>query len=315
MFAKILIANRGEIAVRIIRAARSMGISTVAAFSEADAKALHVRLADESFCIGPASPRQSYLNADAIIAAAVASGADGIHPGYGFLSESAAFAGAVEEAGLRFIGPRSETLALMSDKVEARRAAVAAGVPVLPGSDEKIEDQETAHRTARSIGYPVAVKASFGGGGRGMRIVTDETELEEAISAARRESEAAFARSEIFIEKYLLRPRHVEVQILGDDHGNVLQLGDRDCTVQRRHQKLIEEAPAPDIAPDLRGQIRSTALTLARRVNYVGAGTVEFLLDPATSQFYFLEMNTRLQVEHGVTELVTGIDIVEQQIR
>lgn len=314
MFAKILVANRGEIAVRIIAAAQTMGIGTVAVFSEADVGALHVRLADESRCIGPAPARQSYLDIDAIVQAAHESGAEAVHPGYGFLSESPQFAAAVTAAGLTFIGPAPETIALMADKVAARAAAVAAGIPVLPGSGQAVESLEEARTLAERIGFPIAVKANFGGGGRGLRIAANEAGLEAAMDSARREAAAAFGRGEIFLEKYLAKPRHVEVQILGDTHGNIIHLGDRDCTVQRRHQKMLEEAPAPDLAPDLRAALHQAALSLARSVNYASAGTVEFLVDAEAQGFSFLEMNTRLQVEHGVTELVTGIDIVEAQI-
>ncbi len=315
MFSSILIANRGEIAVRIIAAAKTLGIRTIAVYSEADAGALHVRTADAAVCIGPANVRQSYLNIEAVVAAALESGAEAVHPGYGLLSENADFARAVTAAGLVFIGPDADAIATMSDKVAARKAAIAAGVPVLPGSDGAVSGTDEAHRIAREIGFPIAVKASFGGGGRGIRVAATAGELEAAMAAAGREAGAAFGRSEIFLESFLPRPRHVEVQVLGDSHGSVIHLGDRDCTVQRRHQKMIEEAPAPDLPEDMRAAMQSAAVALCRSVNYTGAGTVEFLVDRGAERFAFLEMNTRLQVEHGVTELVTGIDLVEAQIR
>jgi len=315
MFSSILIANRGEIAVRIIAAAKTLGIRTVAVYSEADAGALHVRMADDAMCIGPANARQSYLNIEAVVAAALESGAEAVHPGYGFLSENADFARAVTAAGLAFIGPDADAIATMSDKVAARKAAIAAGVPVLPGSDGAVSGLDEAQVVARGIGFPVAVKASFGGGGRGIRVAAGADELEAAMTAAGREAGAAFGRSEIFLEAFLPRPRHVEVQVFGDRHGSVIHLGDRDCTVQRRHQKMIEEAPAPDLPGDMRAAMQAAAVALCRSVNYAGAGTVEFLVDRQAERFAFLEMNTRLQVEHGVTELVTGIDLVEAQIR
>lgn len=314
MFQKLLIANRGEIAVRIICAAKTLGISTVAIFSEADAASLHVRLADESVCVGPAPARQSYLNIDAVIAAAVESGADAIHPGYGFLSENDQLAARVRKAGLTFVGPDPSVIRMMSDKLSARAAAVNAGLPVLPGTSGTVEDVAKATELAEEIGFPVAVKACFGGGGRGMRVAGDARALEAAMASAIREAGAAFGRAEVFLERYLPRPRHVEVQIIGDAHGNVVHLGDRDCSVQRRHQKMIEEAPAPDLPDGLRSAILAGAVSLGRSVGYTGAGTVEFLVDPAAGDFYFLEVNTRLQVEHGVTELVSGIDIVELQL-
>jgi len=314
MFDTILIANRGEIAVRIISAAQELGIRTVAVYSEADADSMHVRCADESICIGPAPARQSYLDIDAVVEAARACDADAVHPGYGFLSESAAFATAVENAGLTFIGPPPGVMALMGDKVQARAAAIAAGVPVLPGSEETVGGVEAAAILAERIGFPIAVKASHGGGGRGFRVAGDAGALEAAMVSARREAEAAFGRSEIFLERYLVRPRHVEVQIVGDGQGNLIHLGDRDCTVQRRNQKMLEEAPAPDLLPGLRSAVHEAALALTRSVGYVGAGTVEFLIDAEAQSFFFLELNARLQVEHGVTELVTGIDIVEAQM-
>ena len=315
MFKKILIANRGEIAVRIIRACRELGVRAIAVHSQADAGALWTRLADEAVDIGPAPARDSYLNIDRLIAAAKSTGADAVHPGYGLLSESPEFAAAVVDAGLRFIGPSAQVIAVMGDKVEARKAAVAAGLPVLPGSDGVVEGFEDAIIHARRIGWPIAVKASFGGGGRGMRVAHGEDDLKAALEQATREASAAFGRGEIYLERYLVRPRHVEVQVLGDGHGGLIHLGDRDCSVQRRHQKLIEEAPAPALSDGLRARILAAAVTLSKSVGYQGAGTVEFLADVANDAFYFLEMNTRLQVEHGVTELVTGVDIVTAQIR
>ena len=310
----LLVANRGEIAVRIIRAARELGVRTVAIHSDADAGARWVRLADEARRIGPAPVRQSYLDSAAVIGAAVESGCDAVHPGYGLLSESAAFAQAVLDAGLRFVGPSPAAIGAMGDKVTARHAATAADVPVLPGSEGAVADLAQARAAAERVGWPVAVKASFGGGGRGLRIARDAAALEEALTQARGEAGAAFGRDEVFIERYLDRPRHVEVQVLGDSAGNIIHLGDRDCTVQRRHQKLMEEAPAPALPPELRAAMHDAALRLCRHVGYHSAGTVEFLIDRAGRDFFFLEMNTRLQVEHGVTELVTGVDLVTAQI-
>ena len=311
----VLIANRGEIAVRIIRACRELGVRTIAVHSEADAGALWTRLADEAVNIGPAPARDSYLDISRLIAAAKSTGADAVHPGYGLLSESPEFAEAVVEAGLRFIGPSPRVIATMGDKVEARKAAVAAGLPVLPGSDGTVEGFDDAILHARRIGWPIAVKASFGGGGRGMRVAHGEDDLKAALEQASREASAAFGRGAIYLERYLVRPRHVEVQVLGDGHGALIHLGDRDCSVQRRHQKLIEEAPAPALLDGLRTRILDAAVALSKSVGYKSAGTVEFLADVANDAFYFLEMNTRLQVEHGVTELVTGVDIVNAQIR
>ena len=311
----VLIANRGEIAVRIIRACRELGVRAIAVHSEADAGALWTRLADEAVNIGPAPARDSYLDISRLIAAANSTGADAVHPGYGLLSESPEFAEAVVEAGLRFIGPSPRVIATMGDKVEARKAAVTAGLPVLPGSDGTVEGFDDAIVHARRIGWPIAVKASFGGGGRGMRVAHGEDDLKAALEQASREASAAFGRGEIYLERYLVRPRHVEVQVLGDGHGALIHLGDRDCSVQRRHQKLIEEAPAPALPDGLRARILDAAVALSKGVGYESAGTVEFLADVANDAFYFLEMNTRLQVEHGVTELVTGVDIVAAQIR
>ena len=311
----ILIANRGEIAVRIIRACKVLGIRSVAVYSEADAAALHVRQADEAYLLGPAPARDSYLNIDRILEVAREAGVEAIHPGYGLLSENAGFAAAVVAAGLIFIGPDAQVIATMGDKVAARTAARQCGVPLLPGSDGTIDDLALAQQMASAIGFPMVVKACFGGGGRGMRVVHELHGLKAALEEAGRESSAAFGRAEVYLEHYVSRARHVEVQILADNHGHVLHLGDRDCSVQRRHQKLIEEAPAPALSNTLRRALADAAVQLAKSVNYRSAGTVEFLVDADGERFYFLEMNTRLQVEHGVTELVTGIDIVESQIR
>lgn len=313
MFHSLLIANRGEIAVRVIRACRDLNVRTISVFSDADAQALHVRLADDACRIGAAAARDSYLNIDAVIAAAQNSGAEAVHPGYGMLSESAEFARTVTDAGLIYVGPPAEVVAVMGDKLAARAAAQACGLPVLPGAASL--DEADAQRRADEIGYPIAVKACFGGGGRGIRIVHEQSALAAALASAARESMTGFGRAEIYFERYLDRPRHVEVQIVADRYGNVLHLGDRDCSVQRRHQKLIEEAPAPNLPAPLRDEMLRAAVALARSVKYEGAGTVEFLVDRDLTAFYFLEMNTRLQVEHGVTEMVTGQDIVKLQLR
>lgn len=315
MFESILVANRGEVAVRIIRATREMGLRSIAVHSQADAGALWTRIADEAHEIGAAAPRESYLNSVRILEVGRAARASAVHPGYGLLSENPQFARAVADAGMSFIGPSPEAIGLMGDKVAARAAAQACNVRVLSGSDSPIDNAAEALKIAQRVGWPVAVKASFGGGGRGMRIAASERELSEAIDQARREAASAFGRAEVFIERFLPHARHVEVQVLGDRAGNLLHLGDRDCSVQRRYQKLIEEAPAPGLSSSLRARLARAALTLCRSVGYHSAGTVEFLVDVASEEFYFLEMNTRLQVEHGVTELVTGIDIVQQQIR
>jgi acetyl-CoA/propionyl-CoA carboxylase, biotin carboxylase, biotin carboxyl carrier protein len=314
MFESLLIANRGEIAVRIIRAARELRIRTIALFSDADEGALWTRLADEAHRLGPAPAKESYLNVARILEVAHQSRAAAVHPGYGLLSESAQFAQSVCDGGLIFVGPKPATIVLMGDKVEARRAAVACGVPVLNGSETAITSTDEALQLADTIGWPLVVKASFGGGGRGMRVANNAGELGAALQEATREATAAFGRAEVFLERYLLRPRHVEVQVLGDQYGAIVHLGNRDCSIQRRHQKLIEEAPAPGLPASLNARLIEAAIRLCRQVGYESAGTVEFLVDLAHDSFYFLEMNTRLQVEHGVTELVTGIDLVQQQL-
>src|SRR3954447_20192265 len=314
MFRKILIANRGEIAVRVMRACRDMGISPVAVYSEADVEGLHVRMADEAVCIGPPASVESYLNIPAIIAAAKRTNSEAIHPGYGFLAENADFAAAVRDAGLTFIGPTPETMRLMGSKTSARRIAVEAGVPIVPGTVEPLTSFEVAQQTATEFGYPVMLKASAGGGGKGMRLVNRAAELESAFLTARSEAAAAFGNSELYLEKAVERPRHIEIQVFADMHGNVVHLGERECSIQRRHQKVIEECPSPFNDPSLRERMGAAAVQLASKVGYVGAGTVEFLVADATREFYFLEMNTRLQVEHPVTELVTGFDLVREQI-
>jgi acetyl-CoA carboxylase biotin carboxylase subunit len=314
MFRKILIANRGEIAVRIARACRDMGISPIAVFSEADRDALHVRLADEAYEIGPAPSVESYLRIEKIMEVACLSGAEAIHPGYGFLAENALFAQTVVEAGLTFIGPSSEAMRLMGMKTSARRVATEAGVPVVPGTTEPLSSLDEALKVAASFGYPVMLKASAGGGGKGMRFVATEEELQSAFEAAQSEAAAAFGNSEVYLEKAIERPRHIEIQIFADTQGNVVHLGERECSIQRRHQKVIEECPSPINDASLRERMGAAAINAARAVNYTGAGTVEFLVADATREFYFLEMNTRLQVEHPVTELVTGIDLVREQI-
>ena len=314
MFRKILIANRGEIAVRIVRACRELGVTPVAVFSEADSSALHVRMSDEACCIGPAPSSESYLNIEAIIAAAKKCGAKAIHPGYGFLAENAGFARAVTEAGLTFIGPSPEAMEVMGSKTSARRAATAAGVPVVPGTTEPLQSIAGARETAARFGYPVMLKAAAGGGGKGMRQVTGEDELLSAFEAAQAEALSAFGSQEIYLEKVIERPRHIEIQLFADQHGDVVHLGERECSIQRRHQKVIEECPSPINDPSLRERMGEAAIKIAKAVDYIGAGTVEFLFSDATREFYFLEMNTRLQVEHPVTELVTGFDLVREQI-
>jgi acetyl-CoA carboxylase biotin carboxylase subunit len=314
MFRKILIANRGEIAVRIIRACRDLGILPVAVFSELDACALHVRMSDEAYCIGPAPSHHSYLNNEAIIAAAINAGAEAIHPGYGFLAENSEFARAVTSAGLTFIGPTPEAMAIMGSKTTARRAAMAAGVPVVPGTTESLQSYDQARETALELGYPVMLKAAAGGGGKGMRQVAAESELLSAFETAQSEAASAFGDRAIYLEKVVELPRHIEIQIFADSQGNCVHLGERECSIQRRHQKVIEECPSPINDSSLRERMGEAAIRIARAVNYIGAGTVEFLFSDATREFYFLEMNTRLQVEHPVTELVTGLDLVCEQI-
>ena len=314
MFHKILIANRGEIALRIIRACKELGIRTVAVYSTADSESLHVRLADESVCIGPAPSLQSYLNINAIISAAELTDAEAIHPGYGFLSENAAFAEICENCGITFIGPSSESMRLMGDKISARQAVIKEGVPILPGTKEGVSDVNEAVRIAKEIGFPVIIKATAGGGGRGMKIVHSPATLPNAFATARAEAQAGFGNPEVYIEKYCENPRHVEIQVLGDKHGNVIHLGERDCSIQRRHQKLIEEAPSTVSTPELRKAMGEAATRAARAVGYSSAGTMEFLVDK-NNNFFFMEMNTRIQVEHPVTEMVTGVDIIREQIR
>src|SRR5919107_911310 len=315
MFKKILIANRGEIAVRVMRACREMDISTVAVYSEADAEALHVRLADEAHLLGPAPSAESYLRIDRVIDIARGSGAEAIHPGYGFLAENAAFARAVGDAGLVFIGPSPEAMELMGSKTSARRAAEEAGAPVVPGTNDPLESVEQARETAARVGYPVMLKAAAGGGGKGMRLVADESELPSAFDTARSEAASAFSDPSVYIEKAVERPRHIEIQVFADSQGHTVHLGERECSIQRRHQKVIEECPSPIGDPHLREAMGAAAVRIARAADYVGAGTVEFLVSDVTRDFYFLEMNTRLQVEHPVTELVTGFDLVREQIR
>ncbi len=312
MFKKVLIANRGEIALRILRACRELGISTVAVHSTADASAMHVRLADESVCIGPPSATNSYLNAAAILSAAEITGAEAIHPGYGFLAENADFAQMVVEHGFTFIGPSADHIRMMGDKIRAKQAAVELGLPVVPGSGEAVATEREAIAAARAVGFPLLIKAVAGGGGRGMTVVRSNAELKDAVRLARYEARMAFGDDRVYLERFLERPRHIEVQILGDSHGNVVYLGERDCTLQRRHQKLVEEAPSPVLDEAARAAIGERVATAMRSLGYVNAGTIEFLWQDG--EFFFIEMNTRLQVEHPVTELVTGIDIVREQI-
>ena len=314
LFEKVLIANRGEIALRIQRACRELGIKTVVVHSEADTDAKYVKLADESVCIGPPPSRQSYLNVPAIIAAAEVTDAEAIHPGYGFLSENADFAERVERSGFKFIGPTADVIRMMGDKVAAKRAMIAAGVPCVPGSEGALpDDPKEIVKIARSVGYPVIIKASGGGGGRGMRVVHTEAALINAVQTTKSEAAAAFNNPEVYMEKFLENPRHIEIQILADHFGNVVHLGERDCSMQRRHQKILEEAPAPKLTTRLRDKIGDRCAEACRRIGYRGAGTIEFLFED--NEFYFIEMNTRVQVEHPVTELITGIDIVQEQIR
>jgi acetyl-CoA carboxylase biotin carboxylase subunit len=314
MFYKILIANRGEIALRIIRACKELGIGTVAVHSDVDSEALHVKLADESICIGPAASANSYLNMKAIISAAEVTDADAIHPGYGFLSENSEFAEICGNCGINFIGPTPENMRLMGDKIRARQTVTEAGVPILPGTKEGVHSAEEAKKISAEIGYPIIIKATAGGGGRGMKVVHSPASLPNAFAAARSEAQAGFGNPEVYIEKFCERPRHVEIQILADKHGNVIHLGERDCSIQRRHQKLIEEAPCPVLTPELRKKMGDCAVAAARKVGYTSVGTMEFLLDQG-GNFYFMEMNTRVQVEHPVTEMITGVDIIKEQIR
>ena len=314
MFKKILIANRGEIALRVIRACRELGLQTVAVYSEADRESLHVRFADDDVCIGPAASRDSYLNTPRIIAAAEIAGADAIHPGYGFLAENAEFAETCAASNITFIGPTPRQIRTMGDKAAARYAMAAAGVPIIPGSPGPVHDPEEALAIGREIGFPVIIKAAAGGGGKGMRVAHDPDDFARSFQLARSEATAAFGSGEVYIEKYLPHPRHIEFQVFGDMHGSVIHLGERDCSVQRRHQKLIEEAPSPAMTPALRERMGEVAIRAAKAIDYVGAGTVEMLLD-VDGSFYFMEMNTRIQVEHPVTEMLTGLDLVKEQIR
>lgn len=313
MFKRILIANRGEIAVRIIRACREMGIRTVAVYSQADRNAVHVGLADEAVCIGKAEASDSYLNMERIISAAIAVGAEAIHPGFGFLSENAEFVQMCEQHHITFIGPSSELISRMGNKSEAKKTMKQAGVPVVPGTEEPVYDMEEAKREAERIGYPVMIKASSGGGGKGMRIARSREEFAVSFQAAQQESIRAFADDSMYLERYVQNPRHVEVQIMADKYGQVIQLGERDCSIQRRHQKMIEESPSPALTDEIRKKIRSTAVQAAKVVNYESAGTIEFLLDDS-GEFFFMEMNTRIQVEHPVSELISGVDLIREQI-
>ena len=313
MFDKILIANRGEIALRVIRAAREMGIKSVAVHSTADADAMHVRMADESVCIGPAPSSESYLSKAAIISACEITGAQAVHPGYGFLSENAAFAQALQDHDITFIGPTAEHIRIMGDKITAKETAKALGIPVVPGSEGGVPDYEAAIGVAETIGFPVIIKATAGGGGRGMKEAQNSEELEIAFRTARSESKAAFGNDEVYIEKYLQTPRHIEIQVFGDGKGKAVHLGERDCSLQRRHQKVFEEAPGPAITPELRARIGKVCADAVAKINYIGAGTIEFLYE--NGEFFFIEMNTRLQVEHPVTEAIFGVDLVREQIR
>jgi acetyl-CoA carboxylase, biotin carboxylase subunit len=314
MFRKVLIANRGEIALRVIRACRELGVETVAVYSEADRESLHVRFADDDVCIGPAPARDSYLKIPRLIAAAEITGADAIHPGYGFLAENAEFAETCAASNITFIGPTADQIRVMGDKAAARRAMTEVGVPVVPGTPGPVEDVDEALEFARSVGFPVIIKAAAGGGGKGMRVARDPDDFARSFQLARSEALSAFGNGDVYVERYLARPRHIEFQILGDKHGTVIHLGERDCSVQRRHQKLIEEAPSPAVTPDLRQRMGDDAVRGAKAIDYVGAGTIEMLLDEDGS-YYFMEMNTRIQVEHPVTEMLTGVDLVKEQIR
>ena len=312
MFKKVLIANRGEVAVRIIRACREIGIPTVAVYSQADANSLHVSLATEAYCIGPNESSKSYLNIPAIISAALISGADAIHPGYGFMSERADFAEICAEHNIKFIGPSPESMQLMGDKATARKTMMSKNVPIIPGTGI-ITDIEEAKAAAKKFGYPVIVKATAGGGGKGMRVANNDAELEQNITLCRQEAEKFFGNPDVYMEKYLVNPRHIEVQVIADKFGNVVHLGERDCSIQRRHQKLVEEAPSPAVSEEIRKKLGEAAVRAAKAANYEGVGTIEFLLDK-DKNFYFMEMNTRLQVEHGITEMISNVDIVREQI-
>ena len=313
MFDKILIANRGEIAMRVIRACKELGIPTVAVHSTADADAMHVRFADESVCIGPPAAKDSYLNVPAILSACEITGADAVHPGYGFLSENARFAEILNDHGVHFIGPKAEHIRIMGDKIEAKRTAKRLGIPVVPGSEGGITDDVEAARVANEIGFPVLIKAAAGGGGRGMKVARTAADLSTALSTARSEAKAAFGDDAVYLEKYLEKPRHIEIQVLGDGKGNAIHLGERDCSLQRRHQKVLEESPSPALNDQMRSTIGETVAKAMREIQYLGVGTVEFLFED--DKFYFIEMNTRIQVEHPVTEMITGIDLIFEQIR
>ncbi len=315
MFKKILIANRGEIALRVIRAARELGIETVAVYSQADSNSLHVQLADESYCIGPAKSANSYLNIPSIISTAILTRVDAIHPGYGFLAENSSFAEMCESHGIKFIGPTSKNISLMGDKATAKKVMLDSNAPVIPGSNGLLDDPKEAVSMAHKLGYPVIVKATAGGGGRGMRVAFNEDELVTCLSSASQEANNAFGNPGIYLEKYVTKMRHIEIQILGDEHGNVIHLGERDCTVQRRYQKLIEESPSVHVDAALREKMGRVAIAAAKSINYRNAGTVEFILDLNTKDFYFMEMNTRIQVEHPVTEMITFLDLIKSQIR
>ena len=313
LFSKVLIANRGEIALRVLRACQEMGIRTVAVHSTADADLMHVRLADESVCIGPAAAKDSYLKMSAIISAADITGADAIHPGFGFLSENATFASMIEEHGITFIGPRPEHINMMGDKITAKKTMIDLGVPVVPGSDGAVETDEEALDAAARIGYPVLIKATSGGGGKGMKVAFNKDELVQSFRMARSEAKANFGNEQVYMERYLRRPRHIEIQVLADQHGNVVHLGERDCSLQRRHQKVFEEAPSPALPVDLRNKLGDSVVAALKEMGYRGVGTLEFLYEDG--EFFFMEMNTRIQVEHPVTEMITGIDLIKEQIR
>ena len=313
MFDKILIANRGEIALRVLRACKELGIATVAVHSTADADAMHVRLADESVCIGPPPATDSYLNIPALLAACEITGADAVHPGYGFLSENARFADILESHNIRFIGPKADHIRIMGDKIEAKRTALSLGIPCVPGSDGGVSEESEALKVAAKIGYPVIVKAAAGGGGRGMKVARNESDLVHALQTARTEAKAAFGDDAVYLEKYLEKPRHIEIQVLGDGQGNAVHLGERDCSLQRRHQKVWEEATSPALNAEAREKIGAVCAKAMQKLSYLGAGTIEFLYEDG--EFYFIEMNTRIQVEHPVTEMITGIDLVNEQIR